>query len=84
MGFRDTEFCGQIRDLYRIRDGEREKQRIGERQEAKKFRGGEAEIPSSLWDFGTLNSVDTSEIRTEFVTEKGRNGASENDEKLGS
>ena len=22
MGFRDTEFCGQIRDLYRIRDGE--------------------------------------------------------------
>ena len=29
MGFRDTEFCYQIRDLYRIRDGAPEKRSLG-------------------------------------------------------
>jgi len=36
-----------------------------------KRRRRDGEIPSSLWDFGTLNSVDKSEICTEFVTEMG-------------
>ena len=38
-------------------------------------------IPSSLWDFGTLNSVAKSEICTEFVTEKGRHRDTEQNDK---